>query len=454
MTPDSYEHIKRYKKIFFCGIGGISMSTLAMISKSQGKEVSGSDRQTSPIIEKMRKAGIDIYIGHDAGNVGDVDAVVYSAAIEGTNPELVYARERGIPCITRGEYLGAVMSDYFVRIGVSGTHGKSTTTSMLARIFECADLRPTVACGARIEEYDGAFSIGDDEYFIYEACEYKDSFLHFCPNIAVVLNIDYDHVDYFDSIEAIINSFKKSIKNTEAVVVNFDDPNCRLALEGYEGWIVSTGIESEDADYKAENIVYHGNRTEFDLTHKGVVICKINLSVAGKHNVLNALCAAAVANMCGVEPECIVNGLAEFKGAARRFEYKGDFCGAAVYDDYAHHPIEIAATLDGARTADRGKIWCVFQPHTYSRTEKFLSGFVSALSKADHVILTDIYAAREINKSGVLASDISSKIKGAKYIPNFDDIVSYLRDNVEKGDIIIVMGAGDVYKVREKLLEK
>lgn len=454
MTPDSYQHIKRYNKIFFCGIGGISMSTLAMISKSQGKEVSGSDRAISPVIEKLRTAGIDVYIGHSESNIGDIDAVIYTAAIEGSNPELVYAREKGIPCITRGEYLGAVMSDYFVRIGVSGTHGKSTTTSMLAKIFESAFLHPTVACGARIEDYDGPFSIGEDEYFIYEACEYKDSFLHFCPTISVVLNIDYDHVDYFDSIETIISSFKKSIKNTEAVVVNFDDSNCRAAINGYEGWVISTGIDSLDADYRAENIVYYGNRTEFDFTHKGRTICKINLSVAGKHNVLNAIAAAAVANICGVEPEFIIEGLAGFRGAARRFEYKGNFKGASVYDDYAHHPIEIAATLDGARTAEKKKIWCVFQPHTYSRTEKFLSGFVSALSKADHVILTDIYAAREVNKSGILASDISSQIEGAVYIPDFDDIVSYLSEKVAEGDIIIVMGAGDVYKIREKLLNR
>ena len=444
------------KKIHFIGIGGISMSSLAAISKQRGYQVTGSDSAASPLTEKLTSLyGIPVGIPQKEENLGQVDLVVYTAAIGEDNPELKLALQRGIPTVTRSAFLGQLMKEYPVRLGVSGTHGKSSTTGMLSHIFMEAKKDPTIACGAEIPSVSSAYKLGAGEHFIYEACEYKDSFLDFYPSIALWLNMELDHVDYFKSIEQMRGSYVASAKDAGAVVVNWDDENCRIAAGQLKGvWLIKTGKERTDVDYSAKNLSLEKGCARFDLYNENAFLCNVRLQVPGVHHVSNALCAAASAHICGIDPEEIAKGLSSFGGIARRFEFKGERAGVRVYDDYAHHPTEIAATLTAARDvlSSNGKLFCVFQPHTYSRTKGFFEEFVSALSLTDNLILAPIYAAREKNTYGVSSEDLARRIPGARVFADFAEMAELLKKEMKAGDVLLTMGAGQAYKCADLYL--
>ena len=441
------------ERIHFIGVGGISMSSLAAIAQSRGNVVSGSDHVCTPLTEHLRLSGVDVSYEHKAENVKNADRVVYTAAISEDNPEYAEAKRRGVPLVKRSVYLGEIMRSYPVRIGVSGTHGKSSTTGMLSNVFLASGSDPTVACGAVIKGLDSAYRLGTGEHFIYEACEYTDSFLDFFPSIALVLNIELDHVDYFKTIEQLRASFRRSISGAGAAVVNWDDPNVRIACASVPGvWLIKTGIEREDLDYRAVNLADEGGRYSFDLMKENEYLGRASLSVPGRHHVYNALCAAAAADICGIPRETIVKGLDGYQGVKRRFDYVGTYGGADIYDDYAHHPTEIRATLQTAREMCAGRVFCVFQPHTFSRTLGLFSGFVDALSMADKLYLAPIYAAREPDTNAVSSEQLAAKIKNAETIPTFEEIAERLKKELRPGDMLLTMGAGCADRVGRLIL--
>lgn len=448
--------LSKAERIFFIGIGGVSMSSLAHISAENGFKVSGSDRTQSAVTEKLKSDGIEIFTGHDANNISGADVVVYTAAISEDNPEFTAAINNNIPLIYRADYLGYIMSKYDTRIGISGMHGKSTVTSMTSEIFMTAGKDPTVVSGAAMKSLEGGtYRRGINDYFIMEACEYCDSFLSFTPNIAVVLNIEMDHPDYFESLDQIKNSFSEYLKiaNNGYAVVNWDDENVRSCCKDYMGKLVKIGRNSSNVDYKPENITYDKGYPEYDLIKADELIAHVKLSVTGEHNIINSVAAAAVADICGVSGRDIEKGLHKFEGAARRMEYRGKiFNGRAeLYDDYAHHPTEIKSTLAGAKKAFKNGIWCVYQPHTYSRTEELFDEFTKSFDGVN-VIYSDIYAAREVNTTGISSKMLAEKTDSAVYLDSFESIAKYLDENVKDGETVIVMGAGDIIKLSEMLI--
>ena len=438
--------------IFFIGIGGISMSALAMLSVSEGYRVGGSDRNESRLIQRMREQGIEIFRGHDAAQVAPYDAVVYTVAIGEDNPEYRAAVASGKPLISRADYLGYLLSRFRARIGIAGMHGKSTCTAMCADIF-LAEADPTVFCGAELPSLgDMPCRIGRSrEVALFEACEYMDSFLDFPPTVAVVLNIGMDHVDYFHSMEQIYDSFNRFAQKTgrDGILIrNADDLHSRLAFADYRGRQVSFGVRS-DADFTARELVFDQNGSSFDFCRDGKTLCRIQLGVSGEHNVTDALAAATAAYLCGISTDAIVRGLAGFVGAKRRMERKGRLpCGAVVYDDYAHHPDEIRATLAGARKMGFSRVLCAYQPHTFSRTAGLLDEFSQAFDDADRVFFVDIYAAREENVYGVTSATLADRVGDrALYCGSFESTAEAINAEAREGDLVIVMGAGDVFKV-------
>ena len=442
--------MKDCRSIFFIGIGGISMSALARISAKAGYTVGGSDRGSSEITRELSAHGIKVFAGHDADHVTRYDAVVYTVAIDEQNPEYLAAKRLGKHLFSRADYLGYLMMYFDVRLGVSGMHGKSTCTSMCAEMLLYNKKEPTVLSGAELKSVDSAYYIGGKDDFVFEACEYMDSFLDFNPNIAVVLNIEMDHVDYFKSMEQIRDSFGHfmAIAGKDGVaVINADDEDVLKAADGYDGRVLSFGIENEKASLRAENIRCEKGRYSFDAVLDGSLLTRISLSVSGYHNIYNALAATAVGTLCSLEPAEISEGLASFVGVSRRMDFKGKYKGADIYDDYGHHPTEIKATLAGARAMTDGKLVCVYQPHTYSRTAALFDEFAEAFGDCDRVIFAPIYAAREINESGVSSAQIAEKIGDkATSASDFADAANKLCECLSEGDIGIVMGAGDIYK--------
>ena len=446
--------------IHFIGVGGVSMSTLAAVSAKGGMTVTGSDRAPSAVTERLEESGIRVFCPQSAENLdkaGRIDRVVYTAAIPEDNPELKEARRRGIPCMRRSEYLGQLMKQYSVRIGVSGTHGKSSTTGMLAHLFLEAGKNPTVACGAELCELHSAYRLGGSEHFVYEACEYKDAFLDFFPTVAVMLNMEMDHVDYYHSMEQMERSYISSAKDAKAVVLNGDDPHLRSVAERLKGvWVVKAGVNSIDCDYRAADIQMKGGFASFDFYKENEKLARICLGVPGRHHVYNALCAGAAAHLCGLSPKEIAKGIGTYQGILRRFEYKGQHKGAKIYDDYAHHPTEIAATLRTAKEMlpEGGRLFCVFQPHTYSRTAGLFEDFVKALSLCDRLYLAPIYAAREQNTYGVSSEQLAERIQGAECLQTFEEIAGRLESELSEGDILLTMGAGNAYKAGELLISE
>ena len=449
------EMLRDVSSIYFIGIGGINMSSLAHIAHRRGYRVGGSDRCESALTRRLEECGIEINYSHDRDNVKGYEAVVYTVAISPDNPEYSEAQRQGVPCISRADFLGYIMTAYPCRIGVSGMHGKSTCTSMFATVFMLAGSSPTVLSGAELSLMDGAYTLGDGEHFIFEACEYMDSFLDFNPTLAVILNVEMDHVDYFHSIDQIKDSFSRfaAITGTGgSAVYNCDDANVISALSSYGGSKISFGIESESADYRAVDIESDRGRYAFSVLKKGVPFCRVNLSVTGYHNIYNALACVAAADTCGIAPEDIEKGLSAFVGAKRRMEYKGSFRGAELYDDYGHHPTEAATTLEGARGIAKNRLICVFQPHTYSRTAELFEEFTHAFDAADLVILSDIYAAREKDE-GVVSSERLALAIGEKavYGKSIENTARLLRKELKDGDLAVIMGAGDIYKIFDLL---
>jgi len=447
------------RSIYFIGIGGINMSSLAHVSLKRGYRVGGSDRTPTALTQRLSDAGIQIFYEHDRNNIADYDAVVYTVAISPDNPEYLAAKERGIPCISRADYLGYLMTAYQRRIGIAGMHGKSSCTSMCAQVLLEAGNEPTVLSGAELTAMGGAYHVGNEENFVFEACEYMDSFLDFNPTVAVILNIEMDHVDYFHSMEQIRASFARYADLTgEAgyAVINGDDPQVLLALREYRGNTVSFGIQNQSADVLAKNISCDRGKYSFDVFCEQEFFCHVTLRVTGYYQIYNALACVAACRLCGMSAEQIREGLYRFGGAKRRMEYKGELGGAEIYDDYGHHPTEIRATLKGAKGLPRkgGRLFCVYQPHTYSRTHALFSEFATAFEDADRVLMVDIYAARETDTMGVssalLAESIGARAESCGTVAQAADV---LRREAREGDVIVIMGAGDIYRIFDCLKE-
>lgn len=452
---------KKIKHIHFIGINGISMSGLAEILLNMGYKISGSDMKVSARTDKLEHMGATIYPFHSENNIANPDAIVYTAAIKDSNPELVKARELNIPAIDRAALLGQIMKKYPFSIAISGTHGKTTTTSMISTVLLEAGLDPTIHIGAELASIGGTTKIGGDKYFVAEACEYYGSFLKFYPYVAVILNIEYDHADYFKDINHVKEtflSFASLVPKEGFVVACIDDINVRSVISDISCNKITYGIKSSDAEWSASDILFDDlGCASFTLLHNREAVSIIKLNVTGIHNVNNALAAIASCQALGCDIDALKKGLASFSGASRRFELKGVVNNIKIVDDYAHHPSEIQATLEAAKKCRYTRLWCVFQPHTYTRTKSLLEDFSVSFHNADTVILADIFAAREPDTGEVHSSILADKInacgKEAVYIKSFDEIVEYLKDRIMPGDIVITMGAGDIYKVGEMLLE-
>ena len=453
---------KKIRKVHFIGIGGISMSGLAEILLSKNYTISGSDTTPSELTRKLENAGVKISYTQQASNItDDIDLTVYTAAISEDDPELVASTNKNIPTIPRAELLGLIMKQYKHAIGVSGTHGKTSTTSMISQILLEAETDPTILVGGMMGAIGGNLRIGHSDTMITEACEYTNSFLSFNPTTAVILNISEDHMDFFKDIDDIRHSFKKFadlVPEVGTVVLNKDIDNLSYFTDNLSCKVITFSATDNSADITSANISYNNMACgSFDLVHNGNVLTHINLKVIGLHNISNALAAAATAISIGIPVEIIKRGLEIFTGTARRFEYKGELNGVTIVDDYAHHPDEITATLSTAVNYPHKKLWCVFQPHTYTRTKAFFDGFVESLSLADAVVLADIYAAREQNTVGISSEDLYKAIaktgKEAYYFPSFDEIEKFLLKNCKKGDLLITMGAGNVVNIGNNLLK-
>ena len=455
-------------RIHFVGIGGISMSGFAEYLHNLGFKVSGSDSQKSKITEHLRSIGVEVFYGQRRANITpDIEVVIYTAAIKDDNEEFMAVNDMAIPSLNRAQLIGQLMNNYNDAIAVSGTHGKTTVTSMISKIFIDGNLDPTISVGAILDAIGGNMRMGKSNHFITEACEYMNSFLEFNPNKAVILNIDEDHMDFFKDLDDIRNSFylfAKRIPKDGQLYINGEIPNYKEITKDLDCEVLTYGIidpayRTSDLSYDiaADNIT-SGNMTghSFDLYYKGKYIDRINLNVNGIHNISNSLPAIGIGLEEGVPIDTIKESMINFKGADRRFQYKGSIGGVKVVDDYAHHPTEITATLSSSRSYTDKTLWCVFQPHTYSRTKRHLKEFAKALSLADKIVLADIYASREKDPGDVsslyLLRELEALGKEVHYFPSFDEIENFLLENCINGDLLITMGAGDIVKVGESLL--
>lgn len=450
-------------KLHFTGIGGISMSALAEIMLSRGFTITGSDSKESEITNHLESLGATIYYGQRSENVSeDVEVLIYTAAVKQDNPELTAAREMGIPLLTRAQFLGQIMKNYPVAIGVAGTHGKTTTTSMLSQIMLEADTDPTILVGGIMPAIKGNTRVGHSDKMITEACEYTNSFLSFAPTIGIILNVAADHLDFFKGLDDIRHSFKKYaqlIPSDGALIINSDIENLDYFTEDLKCNVITVGSDPSKSMYSAANITFDEfARGSYDLVVNGQVKCHVTLKVTGTHNVYNSLASIAAAHFMGIDDNSILAGLQQYGGTDRRFQYKGKIGEVTIIDDYAHHPDEIKATINTAKHYPHKKMWVVFQPHTYTRTKALLPEFAKALSMADEVVLADIYAAREKNTLGISSKDLMHEIEklGTKvsYFPSFSEIENFLLKNCSTGDLLITMGAGDVVKIGENLLGK
>lgn len=449
-------------KIHFMGIGGVSMSGLAEILNDRGFTITGSDRAESALTKALEEKGIKVFYGQKAENItDDIDLVVYTAAISADNEELMAAKGKGIQCITRAEMLGQIMKNYEVPVAVSGTHGKTTTTSMLTTVLLADDLDPTISVGGILDAIGGNLRIGQSNIFVTEACEYTNSFLSFFPKISIILNIEEDHMDFFKDINDIRNSFKKFadlLPEDGLLVINADIDNYEEITRDVKCKVVTFG-SAEKANYKAENVSYNEKGCGcFTVEKNNGEKLDIVLSVPGSHNVLNALSVVAVADFLNINNDSIVNGLSDFHGANRRFQIKGKLGDITVVDDYAHHPTEIKATLTAAKNYPHDRIVLVFQPHTYTRTKAFFNEFAEALALADVIVLAEIYAAREKNTLGISSNDLKELMvkngSEAYYFETFGEIEDFILQNCKGNDLLITMGAGNIDTVGDELLGK
>lgn len=448
-------------KVHFIGIGGISMSGLAEILINRGFTVCGSDMNRSEITDRLISLGIKVIIGHHETNITeDIDLVVYTAAIKSSNVEYVQALEQHIPIIDRAELLGQIMSNYKYSIGIAGTHGKTTTTSMITHILMDAKKDPTISVGGILKLINGNIKVGNSEYFVTEACEYCNSFLKFHPYIAVILNVEEDHMDFFKDIKDIRKSFKQYLKNVPEngyVVINSDIEDYKELISDLKCNIITYGSDEAKSDWYAKNISFDkAGCGSYDLYQKGNKVETITLASTGTHNIYNSIAAIASIYALNIEVCKAKRPLQAFNGTNRRFQYKGSLKGVKIIDDYAHHPTAINATLDAAKKLDYNNLWVIFQPHTYSRTKAFLPNFAKSLAQADKIIITDIYAAREKDPGDIHSKDLVSEVKKIKedcyYFSSFDEIEIFILENCIPDDLLITMGAGDVYIIGEDLL--
>ena len=442
LVPGSHVHL--------VGIGGVSMRPLGLVLKGMGMKVTGSDMSASDGTRELEAKGIPVTIGHNAENIQGADCIIRTAAAHNDNPEIAAARASGIPVFERAQAWGEIMRSYKNAVCVSGTHGKTTTTSMLTHILMEADLDPTVMIGGYLPLLHASHRVGHGDTILLESCEYCDSFLNFFPTLALVLNVEEDHLDYFKDLADIQKSFHKFAEMaTFGVVANGDDPHTVQALEGID--YVTFGLGDGNRIHAANMCP---DWRHFDVLCDGEFYCHLDMGVLGRHNAMNALAASAAAWMMGIPGEAVSRGLVSFHGAGRRMEFKGKFHGADVYDDYAHHPDEVAATISAVRDAMPGRrLVLAFQPHTYSRTSALFDDFVRELSRADVLVLAEIYAARERNTIGISSADVAEKIPDAVFCETLPEVTEYLRQNVREGDVVLTMGAGDIFRAGEALLK-
>lgn len=447
--------------IYFIGIGGISMSGLAEILASRGHQVSGTDVKETAVTKHLQSLGIHINFEHRAENItDDITLVVYTAAIHDDNPELRAAHEKGIRIMDRAHLLGQIMDEYHDSVAVSGTHGKTTTTSMVSEILLAAEKDPTITVGGILPTIGSNLRIGNSPYFVAEACEYFDSFLQFNPFIAIILNVESDHLDYFKTLENIrrsFHAFAQRVPDNGLLVISEKIDNVEELTDGLTCHVETFGL-SEKANWRAENIVHEADgRNSFDVYHNGAFFTTIHLHIPGEHNITNALAAIGASAFLGAAPEDCVKGLHHYTGTERRFQLKGKKDGITVIDDYAHHPTEIKAALAAAQNVQHNTTWCVFQPHTFSRTRFLFDEFGEAFGDADEIIIADIFAARETDDGTVSAAQLADRIaqtgKSARYVGDFAAIEAYLREHCKSGDLLMTVGAGDVYKIGENFLK-
>ncbi len=456
MAAFSNKKIKSYlvpgKRVHLVGIGGVSMRPLGLVLQDMGLTVTGSDMNASVSTEELQEKGIQVSIGHQAGNVLGADCVIRTAAAHNDNPEIAAARALGIPVFERAEAWGVLMQSYKNAICISGTHGKTTTTSMVTQILMTADMDPTVMIGGTLPALGAGHRVGKGESIVLESCEYCNSFLNFFPTLAVVLNIEEDHLDFFKDLREIQDSFRQFVQlvpqKTGMVVANGDDYNTVKALEGID--YISFGLTDRN---RVHGRGYSSDWRQFTAICDGQEYCRVNLGVYGRHNAANAIAAIAVAWLMGVPGEKVELALSQFHGAGRRMEYKGEYHGAKIYDDYSHHPSELRAAIQTIKTMGFQRLILAFQPHTYTRTKLLFEDFVRELQAADHLVLAEIYAARERNPGRVSSKDLADQIEGAVYFETLPEVTEYLRRIAGPGDVIVTMGAGDIYKAGEALLK-
>ena len=443
LTPGRHVHL--------VGIGGVSMRPLGLVLKGMGMEVTGSDMNSSVSTDELIAQGIPVAIGHRAENIQGADCVIRTAAAHNDNPEIAAARAAGIPVFERAQAWGEIMKAYKNAICISGTHGKTTTTSMMTHILMEANLDPTVMIGGYLPLLHAGHRVGHGDTILLESCEYCDSFLNFFPTLAVVLNVEADHLDYFKDLADVQKSFHKFAElATFGVIANGDDEHTVQAMAGID--YVSFGLEEGNRIHAANMCP---DWRHFDVICDGEFYCHLDMGVLGRHNALNALAAAAAAWMMGIPGEAVSHGLESFHGAGRRMEFKGSFNGAEVYDDYAHHPDELRATIDAVRASMPGRrLVLAFQPHTYTRTKALFDDFVRELRKPDVVVLAEIYAARESNTVGVSSADLAEQIPGSHFCETLPEVTAFLQESVREGDVVITMGAGDIFRAGEALLSE
>ena len=454
-------YIENKERIHLIGIGGVSMNSLGELLLSRGVPISGSDRLRTDVTARLEALGAKITYEHKPENVEGASLIVRTAAVHDENPEIVRAHELGIPVMERAEAWGHLMRDYDNVVCLAGTHGKTTSTSMMTLMTMEAQMDPTVMVGSNLPAIGGTLRIGGKGCFVAESCEYCNSFLRFAPTVAVILNVEEDHLDFFKDINDIRHSFHEYASNTlagGATIINGEIDRYEEIVAGLPQKIITYGFDSK-YDFYPENITYDDKAcASFTAMRQGSPLFDVKLSVPGAHNVSNALAAIALSTTLGLNEESILTGLDKFGGADRRFQYKGKVNGVTIIDDYAHHPTEIRATLTAAQKYPHDRLVLCFQPHTYSRTKAFLNDFADVLSMADVVVLADIYAAREQNTYGISSKDILDLLleKGvnAHYFPSFEEIEKFLSENCVNGDLLITMGAGNVVEIGEDLLKK
>ena len=441
------------RRVHLAGIGGVSMCPLAEVLHGMGLLVQGSDMKDSDSVEHLRSLGIPVHVGHIAQDIQGAEFLIRTAAIHDDNPEIAAARAHGIPVFERAEAWGAIMQRYENAVCIAGTHGKTTTTAMTTHIFMAAQADPTVMIGGTLPMLHSGYRVGQGDTIILESCEYCNSFLHFFPTVAVVLNVEADHLDFFRDLDDIKRSFRRFaqlVPRDGHIIANADDPGAMDALSDLP--LFTFGLDHE-ADCRGENLTWDQGLPSFDIVIGGKVYASLSLHTAGRHNVLNALAAAAAAYVLGIPGQAVKAGLEAFSGAGRRFEYKGTYNGAKIYDDYAHHPAELHALLTTARSMGFRRVVCAFQPHTYTRTKALFDDFIRELETADQVVLAEIFAAREKNTIGISSADLAARIPGAVFCPTLPDVTEALRKIAQPGDLILTVGAGDIYTAGETLVK-